>query len=129
MISLWLIISLLTVKPDWGFFGHTLINRLAVYTLPDDMIGWYKPNIDYLAEHAVDPDKRRYANRFEAVRHYIDLDQWGTFPFDHMPRYWDKALALNIEVFSLRGVDTIFFVKALPPSMWGDTIADFKARL
>jgi len=129
MIALWLIISLLTVKPDWGFFGHTLINRLAVYTLPDDMIGWYKPNIDYLAEHAVDPDKRRYANRFEAVRHYIDLDQWGTFPFDHMPRYWDKALALNIEVFSLRGVDTIFFVKALPPSMWGDTIADFKARL
>jgi hypothetical protein len=44
-------------KPDWGFFGHTLINRLAVYTLPDEMIGWYKPNIDYISEHAVDPDK------------------------------------------------------------------------
>jgi len=129
MIPLWLIISLLVAKPDWGFFGHTLINRLAVYTLPDDMIGWYKPNIDYISEHAVDPDKRRYANKFEAVRHYIDLDHWGEMPFDHMPRYWDKALALNVEVFALRGVDTVFFVRAIPPTQWMDTIEDFKARM
>ncbi|HEX5111751.1 MAG TPA: hypothetical protein VFV79_02815, partial [Saprospiraceae bacterium] len=129
MIPVWLIISLFVAKPDWGFFGHTLINRLAVYTLPDDMIGWYKPNIDYISEHAVDPDKRRYANKFEAVRHYIDLDHWGEMPFDHMPRYWDRALAFNVEVFALRGVDTVFFVRAVPPTQWLDTIEDFKARM
>lgn len=129
MIPIFLLLSLLAVKPDWGFFGHTLINRVAVYTLPDDMIDWYKPNIDFISEHAVDPDKRRYANRFEAVRHYIDLDHWGTMPFDHMPRYWDKALALNVEVYTLRGADSVFFVRAIPPSQWMDTIADFKSRM
>lgn len=129
MIALWLIISLLAVHPEWGFFGHTLINRVAVYTLPDEMIGWYKPNIDYLSEHAVDPDKRRYANRFEAVRHFIDLDHWGELPYNNMPRYWDKALALNIEVYTLRGKDSVFFVRAIPPPLWGDTIADLKARM
>jgi len=129
MTALLLIISLFTAHPEWGFFGHTLINRVAVYTLPDEMIGWYKPNIDYLSEHAVDPDKRRYANRFEAVRHFIDLDHWGKLPYEHMPRYWDKALALNIEVYTLRGADSIFFLRAIPPSSWGDTITDLKARL
>jgi hypothetical protein len=129
MITLWLAISLLAVHPEWGFFGHTLINRVAVFTLPNEMIDWYKPNIDYLAEHAVDPDKRRYANRFEAPRHFIDLDHWGTFPFDHLPRYWDKALALNIQAYALKGRDTVFYISAIPPSLWGDTIVDLKNRL
>lgn len=58
----------------WGFYGHQKINRLAVYTLPNELLGFYKQNIDYITENAVNPDKRRYAVEGEAPRHYIDLD-------------------------------------------------------
>ena len=86
-------------SPDWGFFGHKRINRLAVFTLPPEMIGFYKQNIDYITQHAVDPDKRRYASKYEAVRHYIDLDHWGEAPFDEVPRRWVDALGKYLEVY------------------------------
>lgn len=47
---------------SWGFFAHQRINNLAVFTLPNGMIGFYKKNVKYITEHAVDPDKRRYAD-------------------------------------------------------------------
>lgn len=77
---------------DWGFFGHRRLNRLAVFTLPPEMIIYYKKHIEYITEHAVDPDKRRYATQHEAVRHYIDIDHWGTYPFPELPREWSEAL-------------------------------------
>ena len=45
----------------WGFWAHQRINRMAVFTLPPDMMVLYKKHLEYLTEHAVDPDKRRYA--------------------------------------------------------------------
>lgn len=93
---------LATASPpdDWGFFGHRRLNRLAVFTLPPDMIAYYKKHIEYITEHAVDPDKRRYATQHEAVRHYIDIDHWGTYPFPEVPRDWSEAL-LTYAKFSL----------------------------
>lgn len=129
MITLWVYIAFLAHDAEWGFFGHRLINRLAVYTVPTEMMDWYKPHIDYLSDHAVDPDKRRYATKHEAVRHYIDLDQWGTLPFDHMPRYWDKVLALNLQLFSFDAEDTLYCLEAIPVEKWSDTIADYDQRL
>ena len=40
------------------------------------MIGFYKKNISYLTEAAVNPDRRRYAVLDEAPRHFIDLDEY-----------------------------------------------------
>lgn len=77
---------------DWGFYGHRLINRMAVFTLPPEMLYLFKPNLEFISEHAVDPDKRRYASTFEATRHYIDLDHWGQAPFENLPRNWAEAL-------------------------------------
>jgi hypothetical protein len=68
---------------------------MAVFTLPPQMIGFYKENIEYITAHAVDPDKRRYASKNEAPRHYIDIDHYakeGENPFDNMPRYWKDAV-------------------------------------
>ncbi len=65
---------------------------MAVFTLPADMIGFYKLNIEYITEHAVDPDKRRYAIEQEAPRHYIDLDHYGNHPFDSVPKRWVDAV-------------------------------------
>lgn len=88
------VIFLLDSKPaaSWGFFGHKKINRMAVFTLPSEMMGFYKKHIDYLTEHAVDPDKRRYAVEAEAARHYIDIDHYGVHAFDSVPIYWKKAV-------------------------------------
>ena len=77
---------------DWGFYGHRKINRMAVFTLPPPLNFFFKKNIEYLTDHAVDPDKRRYATKHEAVRHYIDIDIWEEFPFDTIPKNFVDAL-------------------------------------
>jgi len=84
---------LVEICSSWGFFAHQKINRLAVFTLPKGMIGFYKKQIDYLTEHAVDPDKRRYADSLEAPRHYLDADHYGLHPFDSIPKKWADAVA------------------------------------
>lgn len=84
---------------DWGFFGHQRINRMAVFTLPPDMIVFYKKNIEYITKHAIDPDKRRYIAPQEAPRHYIDLDHYGKIPFDNVPRRWNNALAKFTDLY------------------------------
>jgi len=77
----------------WGFFAHQKINYYAVFLLPPEMMVLYKPNIEFLTEHAVDPDKRRYAVAEEGARHFIDIDYYGHYPFDSLPRNWDLAVA------------------------------------
>ena len=107
--------------PPWGFFAHRRINRLAVYTLPPDLAVGFRPQADYLAEHAVDPDKRRYATEHEAVRHYIDLDHWGEYPFAELPRTYLEALMWRggLDVVSTDGdtthwrLDTVLFDQAI----------------
>lgn len=76
----------------WGFFAHKKINRYAVFLLPPEMLAFYKTHIDFLTEHATDPDKRRYAVAEEGPRHYIDLDYYGKYPFDSLPRNWYAAV-------------------------------------
>ncbi|RXK59705.1 S1/P1 Nuclease [Lacibacter luteus] len=77
----------------WGFFGHRKINYLAVFLLPPEMIGFYKTHIDFLTEHSVDPDKRRYAIPEEGPRHYIDIDHYGEYPYKDLPHNYDSAVA------------------------------------
>lgn len=77
----------------WGFFAHQEINRYAVFLLPPQMMVLYKPNLDFITIHAVDPDKRRYAIAAEGPRHYIDIDHYGAYPYDSLPRKWKDAVA------------------------------------
>lgn len=77
----------------WGFFGHRKINYYAVFLLPPEMMLFYKANIAFIEEHAVDPDKRRYAVPDEGPKHYIDIDHYGTYPYDNIPRKWNDAVA------------------------------------
>lgn len=92
-----LLLSTLTVLVTqttfpWGFYAHKQINYYAVFLLPPEMLVLYKPNINFLSDHAVDPDKRRYAVAAEGARHYIDIDHYGVYPFDSLPRTWTNAL-------------------------------------
>jgi hypothetical protein len=76
----------------WGFFAHQKINYYAVFLLPPQMLVLYKPNIQFITEHAVDPDKRRYAVAEEGPRHYIDIDHYGKYPYDSLSRKWEEAV-------------------------------------
>lgn len=77
----------------WGFFAHKRINNYAVFLLPPQMMVLYKPNIDFVTTHAVDPDMRRNVVAEEAPRHYIDLDYYGEYPYTALPRKWTEAVA------------------------------------
>lgn len=52
----------------------------------------YKPKIAFISEHAVDPDKRRYAVTDEGPRHYIDIDHYGEYPYTSLPHKWKDAV-------------------------------------
>lgn len=77
----------------WGFYAHQKINYYAVFLLPPQMLLFYKQNIQFLSEHAVDPDKRRYLIAQEGARHYIDINEYGTYPYSNLPHRWDSAVA------------------------------------
>ena len=76
----------------WGFYAHRQINYHAVFLLPPQMMAFYKKHIEFLREHAVAPDMRRYAIAIEGPRHFIDLDHYGNFPYDSLPRNWNDAV-------------------------------------
>jgi hypothetical protein len=94
----WILLALLVflwqaeASYSWGFYAHRRINAMAVYTLPPAMIGFYKKHIGYLTQHAVDPDRRRFANANEGPRHFFDSDHYGQHPFDSVPQLWTQAV-------------------------------------
>ncbi|HHW58656.1 MAG: zinc dependent phospholipase C family protein [Bacteroidales bacterium] len=91
----------------WGFFAHPRINEHAIYCLPPEMVGFYKRHKDYISQHAVDPDKRSYVDPIEAARHYMDINHYGQYPFDMVPKTWNDAVKKYTE-------DTLYAYGILP---------------
>lgn len=87
------LVGVMVLCSSWGFFAHKRINHHAVFSLPSGMIRFYKSNIDFIAAHAIDPDKRRYSDSLEAPRHFLDVDRYGVAPFDSIPQKWKEAVA------------------------------------
>jgi hypothetical protein len=71
---------------------HEKINYHAVFLLPPQMMILFKPNIGFLTEHAVDPDKRRYMVASEGAHHFLDIDHYGVYPFHSIPRDYKSAI-------------------------------------
>lgn len=86
------VITIITCA-SWGFFAHYRVNRLAVFTLPKEMAGFYRANISFITEHAVSADKKRYVDSTEAPHHFFDADHYGRQPFRDMPQRWIDAAA------------------------------------
>jgi len=91
----------------WGFYGHKKINRMAVFTLPADMMYLYKTNIEYITSHAVDPDRRRFAVEGEAIRHYIDLDHWGKTPLQDIPKRYSECILKFADYYIVSDKDSM----------------------
>ncbi|RIV20636.1 integrase [Fibrisoma montanum] len=93
------------LAPRWGFYAHQQINRLAVFTLPADMMPFFKKHIGFLADNAVNPDKRRYAVVGEAPRHFIDLDVYSDTSATTLPRlYRDATERYGADTLALHGI-------------------------
>jgi len=96
-LTAFLLLLMLCLAPPldgfgFGFAAHRKINRMAVFTLPPEMVGFFKKHIEYLTERSIDPDRRAHAVPGEAPRHYIDIDHYGENPFEVMPRQWYEAV-------------------------------------
>lgn len=97
-------LSLITLLSSWGFYAHYRVNRLAVFTLPKPMSGFYQSNIEFITEHAVAADKRRYVDSTEAPRHFLNADYYGKHPFAVLPENWfDAALKYSADTVIKNG--------------------------
>lgn len=95
MRKIFFIISFILISKTsfcWGFFGHQKINNFATFLLPPEMMVLFKANIQFITDHSVDPDKRRYAVAEEGPRHYIDIDHYGKYPFPDLPHNYNDAV-------------------------------------
>ena len=78
----------------WGFLGHQTINRLAVFSVPKPLFGFYKQHLEYLTQHSTDADQRRYVSEHEACRHFLDVDFYEqALPLDTLPLRLDSAIS------------------------------------
>jgi len=84
-------VGFILLSCSWGFYAHFRINHLAVFTLPKAMKPFYEANIDYITQHAISADKRRYVDSTEAPRHYLNADHYGKNPFAKIPQNWNDA--------------------------------------
>ena len=114
LLTLLCLTAFIEDKTDWGFFAHRRINRLAVFTLHSDIIGFYKKHIEYLTAHATDPDMRRYVVPIEGQKHFIDLDRWEgeSLPttFREVRRYFAEIVIIDSNQDTLQ-----IFGKNVPP--------------
>lgn len=92
-ISKCIIITIISILPtnfsySWGVWGHTHINRAAIFALPIEMKVFYYNHADFITEGAVIPDLRRgiLHDKFESPRHFIDIESFNKTTIEKLPR-------------------------------------------
>ena len=77
----------------WGFPAHRFIMDRAISGLPDGIRPFYERNRTFLIEYSVVPDLLRNLDvADEPPRHFLDMDAYGEYPFDALPRGYDEAV-------------------------------------
>lgn len=104
--GIWLLCGLMMAVPlhldGWGFFAHSQINYQAVFSLPPEMLVFFKPYQSFLTEHAADADRRKFILRSEAPKHYFDADAYDSTAW---PCSWPQAtLRWPAEILHQQGI-------------------------
>jgi hypothetical protein len=91
--ALFMIVS--APSPDaWSFQVHRFIADRAIDRFPDPLRPFFRKYRTQVVEHAIDPDLWRNAGfEEEPPRHFVDMDAFGAYPFDALPRDYDQAVA------------------------------------
>jgi hypothetical protein len=90
----------------WGLATHRAVVETSIETLAEPLGGYFRAHREELSDWTVEPDtvlKERYG-RSETVKHFIDLDLYGSPPFEGLPRSFRAALRrYGREVVEKRG--------------------------
>jgi hypothetical protein len=77
----------------WGNNAQRLIVNHAVDTLPYDLRLFFEANRNFLMQHVNDPLNQLDKRPSERQNHFIELDKYGKFPFEALPRNYRAALS------------------------------------
>jgi hypothetical protein len=76
----------------WGTNSQRLIINHAIDTLPYEVRGFFETNRGYFVQHVNDTLNLVDKNPGERNNHFIELDKYGKFPFDALPRSYQSAI-------------------------------------
>jgi subtilisin family serine protease len=83
-------------EKQWGSNGHRIVNTIAVRALPDesrDLAEFLLKHLDDIERHAMDADHAKNQDPEERSRHFIDFDEYGSYPFTELPENFDEAIS------------------------------------
>lgn len=92
VLVVWLVFSPPMARA-WGNNAQRSIVNHAVDTLPYELRPFFEANRNYLIQHVNDPLNQLDKHPNERQNHFIELDRYGKFPFDALPRNYKAALA------------------------------------
>jgi hypothetical protein len=77
----------------WGFPAHRHIADRMIALLPAELRPLFEARRAFIVERVVDPDLWRNVGwDAEPPNHFLDLDSFGAYPFDALPREYDLAV-------------------------------------
>jgi hypothetical protein len=76
----------------WGRSGHRLVVNKAIDTLPPDIKAFFDANRNLLVQHVTDPLETSVKSPVERRNHFIQLEKYGRFPFQALPRDYKAAV-------------------------------------
>lgn len=89
------VVSLPASTSAWGFEAHKFIADRMIELLPPELRPLFEKRRAFIVERAIDPDLWRNVGwDAEPPNHFLDMDHeaFGPFPFDGLPRDYDKAV-------------------------------------
>ncbi len=76
----------------WGDSAQRLVVNRAVDTLPYELRPFFETNRKFLMDHVNDPLGLIDEHPWERNNHFIELDKYGKFPFESLPRSYKAAI-------------------------------------
>ncbi len=90
-----LVLAMPAMVGAWGFVAHRHIAERMIPLLPAELRPLFEARKAFIVERVVDPDLWRNVGwDEEPPNHFVDLDAepYGAYPFDALPREYDKAV-------------------------------------
>ncbi|MFN3135373.1 MAG: S1/P1 nuclease [Candidatus Kryptonium sp.] len=103
-LAIILVLSFKDAQP-WGFDGHKKMTEVAINLILsldkfdkidqaklDFLKKFLSENKDIIIERCIEPDMVRGEDKDEQYNHFIDIDRYGNYPFNELPRDKKKAI-------------------------------------
>ncbi|HEY7444155.1 MAG TPA: hypothetical protein VH701_17125, partial [Vicinamibacterales bacterium] len=109
-VTIALVAALAMIAParlhGWGFEAHQFVMSRAIDQLPAEIRPFFDANRPFIVEHTLDPDLWRLVGfTEESPHHFLDIDAYGAYPFNDLPRDYDRELEKHgFETLSKNGL-------------------------